>query len=243
MDTSAAGTVPASDEGRHATGDGPWWAERWWFGWCEGIDGDPGALSGGFVELVLFPNQRSGWYRAAWVRPGEPLLAIVDHGVPLPRVGLELRADGLWADHTIEAPLAQWTIANEAFALAVEDPDELTGRAYGVPTPLALDAEWYADRPAVALTGGPVAGYTQDGGLEGTVELGGGRRVEVRRARAWRSHTWGPLVLPDAADVAPDTVRGRVPDRWPTPFDAVVEDVLTAAGWLRRFVPGRPATG
>lgn len=238
MDTGAAGLVAAADEGRHAAGEGPWWAERWWFGWWwEEPGAGAGAPSGGFVELVLLPNQRAGWYRSALVRPGEPLLAIVDHAVPVPRIGLELRSDGLWADHTVEAPLVQWTLANEAFALAVDDPDELTGRGYGTPSPFALDAEWYADAPARPLPAGPVAGYEQTGGLEGTVELGGGRRLEVQGAAAARSHTWGPLVLP-AVDGAPSApAHGRVPDRWPAPFDAVVEDVLTDGGWHRWHRP------
>lgn len=237
MDADAAGTVVAADEGPHPAGEGPWWAERWWFAWVEGLD-DPATAGGGFVELVLFPNRRAGWYRSALVRPGEPLLAIVDHAVPLPRVGLELRSDGLWADHTVEAPLAQWTVANEAYALAVDDPDELSGRGYGTPTPFALDAEWYASAPARPYAGGTGPGYEQDGGLEGTVELGGGRRLEVRGAAATRAHTWGPLVLPapDGATTAPAVAR--VPDRWPAPFDVVVEDVLAADGWRRRLRTG-----
>lgn len=236
MHAEAAGPVAAADEGPHAAGQGPWWAERWWFDWCEDLDDGPdaGALAGGFVELVLFPNQRVGWYRSAYVRPGEPVLAIVDHEVPLPRVGLELRSHGLWADHTVEEPLAQWTVANEAYALAVDDPDELTGRGYGTPTPFALDAEWYAGGPARRLPEGH--GYTQDGGLEGTIELGGGSRREVRGARGSRRHTWGPLTVPATGPV--DDVRARVPDRWPAPFDVVVEDVLTAVGWSRRLRPG-----
>ena len=102
MDPLPAGRLPA-DEGRHAPGDGPWWAERWWFGWG-GPTADDG---GGFVELVLLPNQRLAWYRAALARRGRPLLAVVDHEAPLPRPGLELRSTGLWADHTMESPVAQ----------------------------------------------------------------------------------------------------------------------------------------
>lgn len=229
MRTDAAG-FPAADEGPHPAGDGPWWAERWWFGWWAGSAGE----GGGFVELTLFPNRRHGWYRCALVRPGEALLVIVDHDVPVPRVGLEFRSHGLWADHTVEASHRQWTVANEAFALALDDPDELIGRGYGTPQPFALDAEWYAAADPVAAPGG-VGGYTQAGELEGTVELGGGRRLAVDGMAA-RAHTWGPVVLPPAG--APDgPVLGRVPDRWPDPFAAVVDDVLTPAGWSRWLRP------
>lgn len=230
MDPDAA-PVPlaARDEGRHRAGEGPWWAERWWFGWWES-EGD-GGPAGGFAELVLLPNQARAWYRAALVRPGHPLLAVVDHDVPMPRVGLELRGEGLWADHTVEASFEQWTVTNETYALAVDEPDELIGRGYGRPVPLAFDVEWYASAPAVsgaAVSG--AAGYGQTGEVVGVVELGGAVSHAVHGV-ATRRHDWGPLALPDLGDAPAD--GARVPDRWPAPFAVVVDDVLTAGGWRR----------
>lgn len=215
------------DEGRHGAGAGPWWAERWWFAW-----GDTATASAGFTELVLFPNRSQAWYRAALVRPGAPLLAIVDHDAPIPRLGLELRAEGLWADHTVEAAFEQWTVANEAYALALDDGDELIGRGYGTPEPMAFDVEWYASSGPVAMD----HGYAQAGEVVGVVELGGGRRLDVQ-APAARAHTWGPLTLPDVDDGADEPAAMRVPDRWPAPFGAVVDDVLTPAGWRRARRP------
>ena len=227
MDPDAAPTpLVARDEGRHPAGAGPWWAERWWFGWWEPGTAATGA-AGGFAELVLLPNQARAWYRAALVRAGEPLLAVVDHEVPVPRVGLELRGEGLWADHTVEAPFEQWTVANETYALAVDDHDELVGRGYGRPVPLAFDVEWYASAAPVRHAGG----YEQAGEVVGVVELGGTANHAVHGLSA-RGHDWGPLLLPALGE--PGAAGGVVvPDRWPAPFDLVVDDVLTATGWRR----------
>ena len=228
MDHGTAG-LPAAAEGRHPTGEGPWWCERWWFDWSR-PSGDAG-----FVELALLPNQRRAWYRAALIVPGQPLLAVVDHDAPVPRVGLELRSTGLWADHTVESPFRQWTVANEAFALAVDDPDELTGRAYGTPVPLAFDVEWYAAGPPVPRSPGGTAGYAQVGEVDGLVDRGGGRR-DVLAGTGRRLHEWGPLRLPDADDrPMADGAPARVPDRWPAPFDVVVTDLLGTDGWRRRL--------
>jgi hypothetical protein len=215
------GLGPA-DEGRHAAGDGPWWAERWFFGWST-------ATGGGFAELVLFPNQRVSWYRSAFVVVGQPLLVVVDHEASLPRVGLTLRAHELWADHVVEAPFTQWTVANETRALSVDDPDVVVGQGYGDVVPIAFDLEWYAAGTARAVADG----YEQDGEIDGVVELGGGVHAPVT-ARSTRSHTWGPLRLPAVGPgLAATDVLGRVPDRWPAPFAVIVDDVLTTEGWRR----------
>ena len=55
-----------------------------------------------------------------------------------------VKAPGLWAEHTFDAPMQQWTVANETYATALDDPDDALGRAYGVPTAVAFDLEWYA---------------------------------------------------------------------------------------------------
>ena len=65
---------------------------------------------------------------------------------------LLVKGDGLWAEHTCDAPMEQWTVANETYAAALDDPDEALGRAYGVTTALSWDLEWYA---TVAATGAP----------------------------------------------------------------------------------------
>ena len=52
----------------------------------------------------------------------------------------------------------QWSIGNETYASAIDDPDDALGRAYGDPTPIAFDLEWYATGDATATgssAGGP----------------------------------------------------------------------------------------
>jgi len=221
------------DERRHQPGEGPWWRESWSFSFADG------AGLGGYTELTLFPAQNRSWYRCVLARLDQPLLVIEDLGAPLPRQDLELKSEGLWADHICEAPMRQWTVANEAYAVALDDAEEAIGRGYGVPTPVAFDLEWYATGRADAPADAPVElladGYRQSGEVHAVIELPGGPLSFV--ARAWRDHRWGPFVLPDIVEIDADANEAapaqRVPWRLPSPFDAVVEDVLTSDGWHR----------
>ena len=85
---------------------------------------------------------------ARLARTGEPLLHVTDWEVPLPAAGLALRSHGLWADHICEAPFEQWTVANETYAVALDDPADALDRAYGTAAALAFDVEWYASAAA-----------------------------------------------------------------------------------------------
>ena len=84
---------------------------------------------------------------------------------------LLVKAHGLWAEHTCDAPMEQWTVANETYATALDDPDDALGRAYGMPSPIAFDLEWYA-------TGEPPAARATDtrrrASSTATIELAGG---------------------------------------------------------------------
>ena len=55
----------------------------------------------------------------------------------MPPVGLDLRGSGLWLSLVDEGD-GRWTIGLEAFALAVDDPDDDRGDL----VPLGLDVEW-----------------------------------------------------------------------------------------------------
>ena len=78
------------------------------------------------------------------------MLHVTDWHVPRGPIRCWSRAHGLWAEHTCVAPMEQWTVANETYAAALDDPDDALGRAYGVPTALSWDLEWYAiGRPRI----------------------------------------------------------------------------------------------
>jgi hypothetical protein len=230
-----AGLVPA-DEQRHRPGPEADWHEAWWFdAWA------PDGSAGVATALVLFPNTHRAWYWAVLVRAGEPLLHAADLDLIAPTAGLRVRTSGLWADHVCEAPFEQWTVVNELYAVALDDPDEALGRAHGLQAPMAFDLEWYATAPAEPMTGpGPGPGYTQAGEVHGEIELqGGALTLEGLGARghSWGAARWGePSGEPVAGGLGapvrfPDPASGR---------EQVLRQVLRADGWHRWRRPLAP---
>lgn len=185
------------------------------------------------------------WYWAALVRSGRPLVAVSDWAIPARPDPLLVKSAGLWAEHICDAPLEQWTIANETYGVALDDPDEALDRAYGVPTAIAWDLEWYAVADAVefgaaasAAVGavGPsperAAGYHQRGVVHGRVELAGVPPLEIVEAPSQRWHRWGEALAPVGLPPASGRDGLRAPFRFP---DATMADwVLTPDGWHSR---------
>ncbi len=183
---------------------------------------------------------RIAWYWAALARDGRPLLHVADFEVPVRADPFIVKGEALWAEHTCDDPMAQWSIGNETYASAIDDPDEALGRAYGDPTPIAFDLEWYATGPSTRLepAGERSAidvGYEQVGVVHGAIEILGEPRLELVEVPAHRWHRWtthhtgfGPLTLPE--------VRAHSGVRAPFAFpDGSVSDlVLTPEGWARR---------
>ncbi|MGH9083879.1 MAG: DUF7065 domain-containing protein [Acidimicrobiales bacterium] len=134
-----------ADELAHPPGEERLWGESWYFDFAT----RDGSL-GGYVRLGLYPNLGVAWYWACLVGEGRPLVTVIDHDVPLPKApSLEVRADGLWADHTVETPYEHMTLGCEAFAVAVDDPAEVYGDLRGERVPFGLDLEWETDRGGV----------------------------------------------------------------------------------------------
>ena len=160
------------------------------------------------------------WYSCAVVRVGLPLLHAVEMVGPALRNdrSLLLKAEGLWAEHECESAFAQWTVANELYAVALEHPDDALGRAYGTPTAIAFDIEWYATTDAVVVEGG----YTQTGTAHAVIELPDSPidgEFVASRSHRWGVWTWG---------AAPRVEGLRAPVR----FDrAVIDRVVTPSGW------------
>jgi hypothetical protein len=142
-------------------------------------------------SVTARPGAGTAGFSAAVVEAGRAPVVLVDHDVELPPASWELRTSGLWADHICETPLEHWSYGLEAFALEIEDPAELRGRAVGHRLPLGWELEFEAS--AAAEWHGPDA-YRQHGEVHGLV-LVGRRRLDVE-LRAVRHHWWGTAPPP-----------------------------------------------
>lgn len=182
-DRSTASVAPA-DERRHPPGPEPLWNESWYFDFAD----EAGTL-GGYVRIGLYPHLGVCWYWACLVGEGRPLVTVIDHEVPMPRDGsLEIRTEGLWADHTVETALDHMTLGCEAFAVGVDDPADVYGALRGDRVPLGFDLEWETDGPGVYAYPG-VTRYEVPARVHGEV-LVGAERIELD---GWgqRDHSWG----------------------------------------------------
>jgi hypothetical protein len=217
-------------DGRHA--DAP--VEEWVFAaWTP--DGAVGLLSGHRIV------GRRAWYWAAFARAGFPLLHIVDFDVPVRSDPFVVKGEALWAEHHCDAEMEQWSVGNETYASAIDDPDEALGRAYGDPTPIAFDLEWYATAAANGIEpeGHRAAldvGYEQPGVVHGAVDVLGEPRSEFDEIPAHRWHRWSTGAPPGFGPLALPQVRAHTGVRAPFAFpDGTTSDlVLTPAGWARR---------
>ncbi len=215
----SAGPPDERDETPHATAA----SEEWVFA-CWESDGSAGLLSGYRVVRTVGKPVGPNWYWAALVAPDRPLLHIAEWEVPARADPLLVKAPGLWAEHTIDEPMRQWTVVNETYASALDDPAEALGRGYGVPTAVAFDLEWYATAAAVAIADG----YVQDGVVHGLVELAGGP-LHLHEVPARRWHRWGDALAPIELPAAFAHTGRRAPFAFPD--GAVADWVLTPDGW------------
>ena len=170
------------------------WEESWWFDFAaDGPDG--GGQVGGFARLGLWPNQGRAWFWAGLVGAGRRYLLVRDEDVPLPRPGrTDVRAAGLWSSFECETPFDHWTIGLEAFAIALDDPDQAWGDERGDQVGLGFDLEWEATSDAT-----PEAdGYRQACRVSGEILTGRDERFMIDGGGG-RSHRWGPAALPGAA--------------------------------------------
>jgi hypothetical protein len=244
-------TERPSDEHRRPAGPEPWWADAWEIDFAaDPTDEDSGGV-GGFVRLALLPAQGVAWWWTGLLTPR--LVAVRDHEVPLPRSGLEVRADGLWGELVCETPLEHWSVGLEAFGIAYDDPADAWGDEWGERLPVGLDLEWeaIAEPGDLAPAGPPPPGgvaYCQPGRVNGEI-LVGPDRIPLRgtgfRSRAsgvldwWsgRPHRRLAWVTGDRGAVA---VEGR---DGASPFPGAGDERTTVLGEAPLLVtaPGRPA--
>lgn len=174
--------VAAADESPHTPGPELLWNESWYFDFARA----DGSL-GGYVRLGLYPNLGLAWYWGCLVGEGRPLVTVIDHEVPLPGTGLEVRTEGLWAAHNLETPLEHWSLGCEAFGVGVDDPTEVYGDLRGDRVPFGLDLEWETVGGAYPYPG--VDRYEVPCRVTGEV-LVGQERIEID-GPGQRDHSWG----------------------------------------------------
>jgi hypothetical protein len=176
------------------------------------------------------------WYWSALVELGQPLLHLAEWDVVVRADPFVVKAPEMWAEHHCVSRLEQWSIGNEAYFVALDDPAAALDRAYGVPTPTAMDLEWYA-------VGSPQPvpdGFVQRGVVHGRLEVLRRSDVDLAEVPAvrWRRWTTGgrldPVVLPE--------VFAHTGLRAPFAFpDGTVTDwVLTRSGWCSRAAAAHP---
>ena len=177
-------TTGPADEQRHPSGAEPLWNESWYFDFAAG----DGSL-GGYVRLGLYPNLGVTWYWACLVGEDRPLVTVIEHAAPLPTSGgLDVRAEGLWCDHTIETPFEHVTVGLEAFGVALDDPADAYGPTLsGDRTALGFDLEWESVGPAFPYPG--VTRYEVSCDVHGEI-LVGSERIDFD-GTGQRDHSWG----------------------------------------------------
>lgn len=225
----AVKTVAPGEERPHRPTDDPTWIEAYLFDLVHG-SGDLGVS----IELLSWPQAGRVAFHVSVVERTERLISLVDPDVPAPRPpSLELRAPGLWADVGIQTPREHVTVDLEAFAVALDDPNEVFAGAYGHRTALGSELEWetaaepVVTRPLTAASGAYEIPCIVHGELllaDRTIEIDGW---------GWRSHRWGS---PAAADRA--ATRGRTAEgEWlltdtsaETPAGSVHDEALEVIG-------------
>ena len=101
--------------------------------------------------MGFVPRLGGVWYWACLVEPGGPLVTVIDHEVELPRSSssMELRHDGLWADHVIAgAARADGLQPGGLRSFGSTIPLRCIHDPRGERVPFGFELEWETDRDA-----------------------------------------------------------------------------------------------
>jgi hypothetical protein len=174
----------AADEFDHFVGPTSAWTETWEF------RASTEDLSVAVVaSVVRRPAEGQLSYLSAVLGRSRPTVAVLEHEIDAPRVGLELRASGIWADHVCEEPHRRWSLGLEAFALALDDPADLVTTGRGLPVPLGFDLEWETPGGPSQIESAVDDGYLAEGVTHGEILVGDS--TIVFDGIGHRLHRWG----------------------------------------------------
>lgn len=174
-----------------------------------GPDENAGSVGGATTVVAMQVGVRrdgvrnAASFHCAVLRDGEDPLVIVESEIEAPDRLWEFRTSGLWVDTICETPYVHWSYGLEAFALAIEDPEEMLGRGYGDRVPLGWELEFESEPDRVVAEASGTA-FTQIGHAHGLLLLAAGVERELA-GRALRQHWWG-----DDAWAEVDALDGRV---------------------------------
>lgn len=176
------------DEYRHAPGTDRLWQESWYFDFH-----DAAGTLGGYVRIGRYPNLGQVWYWACVVGEDRPLVTVIDHTATLPADpsrSVELRTEGLWADHNVEEPFERFSLGLEAFAVALDDPGDVYRGAYGDRIPFGFELEWETDGEVFPYPEG-LDRYEIPCRVHGELLIGRDETIEFD-GFGQRDHSWGP---------------------------------------------------
>jgi hypothetical protein len=107
--------------------------------------------------------------------------------VAIPRLGTEIRSDGVWACLTAETPNEHWSVGMEAFGVELDAATDAYRGERGDRTPFGLDLEWTAVSEPYDYPG--LSRYEQSCDVHGEI-LVGDDRIELA-GTGQRDHSWG----------------------------------------------------
>jgi hypothetical protein len=113
--------------------------------------GDEGEVFGLTFQVSVHPAERSARFLAIVLDRGHRPVVLVDEHVPPPGRGWEIRDSGLWADLNCETPGVHWSYGLEAFALALDEPDQLVEGDRGDRVPLGWELDFESEDGIDAL--------------------------------------------------------------------------------------------
>ncbi len=192
-------TVDPLDERPHEPTADPRWVEAWLFDVVQ----QDGSLAMS-IECLLWPQFNRVAFHASVVQRGRPLISLVELEASAPKPpSLEVRASGLWTDIGIQTALDHMTVDIEAFAVELDDPNEVFAGGYGIRTALGCELEW--ETAAEVQPGVSASSYEIPCIVHGELLLDE-KSIEID-GWGWRSHRWG---TPGPGDRS--RVRGKSAD-------------------------------